>query len=83
MFDYELDSVTVEFNAGNAAKFINFDEETLTISIKEGATTNRTQPLFTLKMNLTDDHFEDHRSIIYFIKLVILPNALAPVQEVI
>ena len=53
------------------------------MSVKEGATTNRTQPLFTLKMNLTDDHFEDHRSTIYLIKLVVLPNAQAQVQEVI
>jgi|FrelakmetLWP11LW_1041352.scaffolds.fasta_scaffold107080_1 hypothetical protein len=34
IFDYELDNVTIEFNTGNAAKFIDFDEETLTMNIK-------------------------------------------------
>ena len=74
MFDYELDGVSIDFDAGNAAKFIDFDDETLTMSIKEGATTNRTQPVFTLKINLTDDHFEDNKSTVYLTKLVIVPN---------
>jgi hypothetical protein len=46
VFDYELDNVTIDFKTGNAAKFIDFDEEMLTMTIKEGTTSNSTQPVF-------------------------------------
>ena len=59
ILDWEGNSATASIQLGNAKSFVNFDAETLTMSAPASATDQETQPVFSIKLTLTDDDPDD------------------------
>ena len=83
VFDWEGDKVSVDLDLRNAASFVEFDRDTMTLSIAQGATDQQTQPVFDIRLTLSDDHPEDPLSKVYDIILVIVKDRDEPILEII
>ena len=55
----------------------------MTLSIAQGATDQQTQPVFDIRLTLSDDHPEDPLSKVYDIILVIVKDRDEPILEII
>ena len=69
----------VEVNLSTEAHFINFDEDSMSLSIDEGVTTNQESGVYKLNITLFDD--ADSLTKTYIIRLTIIDNEQKPSLE--
>lgn len=66
-------------NLKNAAQFFSFDAQTMTLSVPAGVTNQETQPIFDMKLTLTDDHPFDPLSKSYDFTIVMVKDYKDPI----
>ena len=66
----------VEVSFSSKAHFINFDEDSMSLTIDEGITTNQESGVYRLNITLVDD--TDFLSKTYIIRLTIIDNEQKP-----
>ena len=79
-FDFENDKVSVSVEMRNAKEFLSFSEQTMKFSIEEGTTNSQTQPVFDIKLTLTDNNALGPLSRIYDFTLVIVKDWKDPIE---
>lgn len=70
-------------NLKNAAQFFRFDVNTMTLSVPAGVTDKETQPVFDMKLTLTDDDPYDPKSRSYDFTIVMVKDYKDPVYAAI
>jgi len=75
--------VTATVKLRNAENFVKFDEKTMTLSIDRGVTSVQTQPVFDIRLTLTDDSEKDPLSRSYDLTLVIVKDWTDPIETAI
>lgn len=75
VYDFEGDDVTIVFQAGNAQDIIAFNYEELSMYIAAEDTDSTTQPVFDLRLTLTDSDEENPLSKEYNFKLVVVKDS--------
>ena len=64
----------------NAASFIDFDADSMTLSIEADKTDKQTQPIFDIRIILTDDHPRDPLSRSYDFTIIIVKDWTDPIE---
>ena len=82
-FDWEGDNVSVRMDLRNAADFFTFDPDSLTLSLPAGVTNQQTQPVFDVRLTLSDDNEFDPLSKTYDFTLVMVKDYRDPIVEII
>lgn len=75
--------MTATVKLRNAENFVKFDEKTMTLSIDRGVTSVQTQPVFDIRLTLTDDSKKDPLSRSYDLTLVIVKDWTDPIETAI
>ena len=78
--DFEGNKVTASAILRNAAKFIDFDSSTMTLSIDADKTDIQTQPVFNIRIVLQDDHPTRPLSRSYDFTIVIVKDWKDPIE---
>lgn len=78
--DFEGNKVTATAFMRNAASFIDFDADSMTLSIEADKTDKQTQPIFDIRIILTDDHPRDPLSRSYDFTIIIVKDWTDPIE---